>query len=199
MPWLNPSAQRTDTKTVDKGHVNNVSYVRYAETGRVNWIRNFGIHIDPAHKEEWTGLMSSTGIGLTLKSIKIDFKFPMTSPDKITVYHKLSQAPTAPPSPASAWYSSWNLDALILSEARQRAVARCHEAIATYDYDLGRKVEMLPQFMFNQFRQTWELQQEAEKVWGQKIGEIEGKVRALEMDSWDREDAVEDMGSVGGR
>jgi hypothetical protein len=123
----------------------------------------------------------------------------MTFPDRITVYHKLSQAPPAPSSPASASYSSWNLDALILSEARQRPVARCHEGIGTYDYDLGRKAETLPQFMFDQFRQTWELQQEAKKVWGQKISEIEAKVRALEMESWDRKGAVEDMGSAGGR
>ena len=53
--------------------------------------------------------------------------------------------------------------------------------------------------MFDQFRQTWELQQEAEKVWGQKISEIEMKVRALEMESWDRKDAIEDTGSSGGR
>jgi hypothetical protein len=123
----------------------------------------------------------------------------MTSPDKITVYHKLCYAPPAPSSPASASFSTWDLDALILSEARQRAVARCHETIVTYDYNLGRKVETLPQFMFNQFRQTWELQQEVKETWRQKIDEIEAKVRTLEMDSWDREDAVEDMGSAGGR
>lgn len=57
------------------GHVNNVTYVRYAETARVNWSRNIGVHIDPAHKKEWVNILSPTGIGLILKSIKVDYKF----------------------------------------------------------------------------------------------------------------------------
>jgi hypothetical protein len=57
------------------GHVNNVNYVRYAETGRVNWTHNFGLYIDPAHKKEWMSLVGSTGIGLILKSMKVDYKF----------------------------------------------------------------------------------------------------------------------------
>ena len=57
------------------GHVNNVTYVRYAESARVNWTRNIGMHIDPAYKKEWLNLLNSTGIGLILRSIKIDYKF----------------------------------------------------------------------------------------------------------------------------
>lgn len=57
------------------GHVNNVTYVRYAESARVNWTRNIGLHIDPANKDKWTNLLNSTGIGLILRSIKIDYKF----------------------------------------------------------------------------------------------------------------------------
>lgn len=50
-------------------------YVRYAETARVNWTRNFAVYHDPAHQKQWLGLMGSTGIGLILKSIKVDYKF----------------------------------------------------------------------------------------------------------------------------
>lgn len=57
------------------GHVNNVTYVRYAESARVNWTRNIGLHIDPANKDKWTNLLNSTGIGLILRSIKVDYKF----------------------------------------------------------------------------------------------------------------------------
>lgn len=55
--------------------MNNVTYVRYAESARVNWTRNIGIHIDQAHKKEWVNLLNSTGIGLILRSIKVDYKF----------------------------------------------------------------------------------------------------------------------------
>ncbi|KMW69045.1 hypothetical protein BDDG_13226 [Blastomyces dermatitidis ATCC 18188] len=206
-------------------HVNNVAYVRYAETARVNWARNIGTHVDRANRRAWINLLGSTGVGLILKSIKIDYKFcnylhghshhnmtanvsglafsknqnvqPMTAPDKISVYHKLSHPPPAPSSPESSSYSSFQLDVLILSEAHQRPAARCREDIVTYDYQLGRKVKTLPPFMMDQFRKTWELQEESRRTWGLKVKEIEDRVRGLETSSWDRPDAVEDMGSSG--
>ena len=116
----------------------------------------------------------------------------MTSPDKITVYHKLTHAPPGPDSPRS----SFDLSVLILSEAHQRPAARCHEDITTYDYRLGKKAP-LPPFMLEQFRNTWELQEEEKARWQGKAKEIESRVRELETGSWDRPDAVEDMGSAG--
>jgi len=65
------------------GHVNNVTYVRYAESARVNWTRNIGNYIDQAHKKEWLGLVSSVGIGLILRSIKVDYKFVSPRQDGI--------------------------------------------------------------------------------------------------------------------
>ena len=118
----------------------------------------------------------------------------MTSPDKISVYHKLAHPPHAPTSNRSP--SSLHFDVIILSESKQRPAARCEEDVVVYDYKIGRKVSALPQFMLEQFRQTWELQEESKRVNGRRIEEIEGQVRALERGSWDREDAVEDTGSA---
>ncbi|KAH8427966.1 thioesterase family protein [Aspergillus melleus] len=173
-------------------HVNNVTYVRYAETARVYFTRNYAMHIDPAHKKEWMNLVSSRGIGVILRSIKIDYKFPMTYPDKVTVYHKLAHDPDSPHSSQHAFF----LQAIILSESRQRPAARVHEDLVTYDYKLGRKTA-LPPFLMEQFKSTWELQEQAKKAWRERILEIEDRVRTLEVESWDREDAVEDTGSGG--
>lgn len=38
-------------------------------------MRNFATHMDPANKKAWMNLVGSTGIGLILRSIKIDYKF----------------------------------------------------------------------------------------------------------------------------
>lgn len=57
------------------GHVNNVTYNRYAESARVNWAQKYATHIDPAHKKEWSELCTPRGIGLILRSIKTDYKF----------------------------------------------------------------------------------------------------------------------------
>jgi acyl-CoA thioesterase FadM len=58
-----------------QGHVNNVNYYRYAESARVNWITNFAVHVDPAHREQWRELMSPKATGLIMRSLKADFKF----------------------------------------------------------------------------------------------------------------------------
>ncbi|GAD97835.1 hypothetical protein NFIA_103540 [Paecilomyces variotii No. 5] len=180
--------------TVLKGHVNNVTYVRYAESARVNFMRNFALHIDPDHRQEWMGSVNNTGIGLIIRSIKVDYKFPMTWPDKITVYQKLVRDPSSLP----ADHSAFELQVMILSEAKQRPAARVHEDNVTYDYRANRKTS-LPPFMMEQFKQMWALQEEAKRTWQQRILDIEGRVRALELDSWDRADAVEDTGSAKGR
>ena len=83
-----------------------------------------------------------------------------------------------------------------MSESRQRPAARCHEDIVTYDYQRNQKTPELPPFILDQFKQIWELQEEAKKNCQQQILDIESKVRTLEIESWDREDAVEDTGSA---
>lgn len=46
----------------------------------MNWITNFAVHEDPAHRDEWLQLMTPLGVGLILKSLKVDFKFVCLPP-----------------------------------------------------------------------------------------------------------------------
>ncbi len=55
--------------------MNNVMYIRYAESARVNWAQNYAMHIDPEHKNEWSQLCTPLGNGMILKSIRTDYKF----------------------------------------------------------------------------------------------------------------------------
>jgi Thioesterase-like superfamily len=55
-------------------HVNNVKYIRYAESGRINWIEILA-KLDTENKQRWRELWTPRGKGLILKSIKTDFKF----------------------------------------------------------------------------------------------------------------------------
>ncbi|KAH9224004.1 thioesterase-like superfamily-domain-containing protein [Leptodontidium sp. 2 PMI_412] len=167
-------------------HINNVMYIRYAESARVNWAYNYAVHIDPENGKEWMDSVTPNGFGMILKSMKTDYKFPMTWPDHISVFHKLSYLPLASE-------SSFVLDVMILSELHQRPAARCVEDIAVYDYLKKKKATIRP-FMLKAFEQTW-AEQEAEKVRVEKrIREIEVTVRDIEKATWDRADAVEDMG-----
>lgn len=170
------------------GHINNVMYVRYAESGRTNWTRKIGEYFDKANQQLWTDMLSSRNVGLILKSITVDFKFPMTWPDRISVYHKLRSNP-------GETTQSLILDVLILSEGKQRAAARCLEDVVVYDYRKGRKTT-LPPFMLEQFKQIWKLQEAAKQASNSKLQTIESRVRSLETQTWDRPDAKEDFGSA---
>ncbi|OAG39383.1 hypothetical protein AYO21_06399 [Fonsecaea monophora] len=171
------------------GHMNNTMYVRHAESGRCNWVRNYSSHVDPTHKQRWEDLISSKGIGLILKSITVDFKFPMKWPDRVSVYHKLRYRPDEST-------DSLILDVLIMSEVRQRPAARCLEDVVVYDYRVGKKSTLEP-FMLEEFKKTFDLQEAAKKENHAKIEWIEQRVRSLETGSWDRHDAKEDFGSAG--
>ncbi|KAF2121953.1 thioesterase-like superfamily-domain-containing protein [Lophiotrema nucula] len=167
------------------GHVNNVVYNRYAESARVNWGLNYGA-LDPANKKQWLELMTPRSIGLILRSIKTDYKFPMKYPDRVTVLHKLRNMPEADT-------DHFILDVLILSELHQRPAARCIEDIVVYDYKAARKSPLKP-FMVDKFRETFELQEQAKSIYGNRVTELLKRTRELEKVSWDRVDAVEDMG-----
>ena len=169
------------------GHVNNVQYVRWCETGRTNWTRNYGRYFDMTHTQQWNELLTSRGIGLILKSITVDYKFPMTWPDKISVYHKLRERPTQST-------ESMMLDVIILSELKQRPAARALEDVVVYDYRKAKKTPLAP-FMLQQFQETFELQEAAKKENQAKLRDIEDRVRQLEKQSWDRADAKEDFGN----
>ncbi|KAH9880104.1 hypothetical protein J1614_002130 [Plenodomus biglobosus] len=151
-------------------------YNRYAESARVNWTRNFAAS-DAAHTAEWKELMSPRGIGLILRSIKTDYKFPMKWPDRITVLHKLRDKP-------SSDCDHFILDVVILSEAQRRASARCVEDIVIYDYKRARKSQ-LPRFMAEKFNETFELQEEAKETNGRRVRGLLDRVRELEKSSWD--------------
>ncbi|CAE7210045.1 hypothetical protein CFE70_009258 [Pyrenophora teres f. teres 0-1] len=177
-------------ETATDCHVNNVMYNRYAESARVNWTLNFAAS-DPQHKAEWMELMTPMSIGLILRSIKTDYKFPMKWPDRITVLHKLREHPTENT-------DHFILDVLILSEAHRRPAARCVEDIVVYDYQTAKK-SPLPPFMISKFQETFKLQEQAKETNSNRVRALLNRVRELEKSSWDRTDAKEDFGSAAGQ
>ncbi|KAI1768045.1 HotDog domain-containing protein [Hypoxylon sp. FL1150] len=170
------------------GHVNNANYLRYAESARVNWIIHFA-GVDPANGTQWRELMTPKGTGLIMKSIKAQYKFPMTYPDTISAYTKLRAEPTASD-------TSLVLDCVILSHRHKRVAARTEEDVVIYDYGAARKTPV-PPFALAAFRDVWSRQQEETRRARARIRELAGLVEGIEKETWDRSDAVEDMGTAG--
>ncbi|KAK6836730.1 hypothetical protein PG987_007225 [Apiospora arundinis] len=169
-------------------HVNNAAYIRYAEASRVNWVRYFA-NVNPAHADDWRDLMNPRGVGLIMKSIKADYKFPVVYPDRISVYHKLRSLP-------SESDTSLILDCMILSHKHRRIAARTEEDVVIYDYGAGKKATM-PPFVLQTFRDTWERQEGETRRARLRIQELAREVETLEKETWNREDAVEDLGAAG--
>ena len=113
---------------------------------------------------------------------------PMAWPDRISVYHKLRAAPTAST-------DSFSLDVLILSERHQRPAARCVEDLVLYDYRRGVKTP-LRDFMVDKFVETFELQEQSRLRNERRVRDLLQRVQRLEKQTWDRADAVEDMGKA---
>lgn len=168
--------------------MNNVVYNKWAESARVEWALNYALHHDQENRELWMQLWTSRGDGMILRSIKTDYKFPMTWPDHISVFHKLQELPKDTD-------SNFMLEVVILSELQQRPAAKCEEDIVVYDYRAGRKRTIMP-FMMKAFEQTWKAQEETKRRVAKRIEELEGTVRQLEEETWDRADAVEDLGTA---
>lgn len=111
----------------------------------------------------------------------------MQYPDHVTIYHKLAKQPTE-------GTDTFDLHVLILSELHQRPAARVVEDCVLYDYRKGKKTPIRP-FMLDVLQETWRLQEEAKRENGRRVTDLLDRVRRLELESWDRADAVEDMGS----
>ncbi|RNJ55200.1 hypothetical protein D7B24_008897 [Verticillium nonalfalfae] len=166
------SARRTAYVWVVSGHVNNVMYNKFAESARVNWILSHGKRDGPEAAKEWAEIMSPRGVGLILKSIKTDFKFPMAYPDQVTVVYKLAERPT---------YASdhLKLDALLLSEQHRRVAARCIEEVTIYDYRAAKKA-VLPPHMVDRLAETYELQEEARREFDERANGVFKAIQEIE-------------------
>ncbi|KAF5643649.1 hypothetical protein F25303_6240 [Fusarium sp. NRRL 25303] len=107
------------------------------------------------HKAQWDDLVTPRSLGLILKSITTEYKFPLEFPDHITVLYKLLEAPTNKS-------TSLKMEAWILSEQYRRLAARCIDDTAIYDYTTAKKTVLKP-FMVEKFQQTFSMQQANQK------------------------------------
>ena len=63
------------------GHLNNVAYVRFAESSRVHFFHGIPPpRSSPEHIRQWRDTCTPKGLGLILKSITIDYKYVCRCP-----------------------------------------------------------------------------------------------------------------------
>ncbi|KAH9479271.1 hypothetical protein JR316_0007859 [Psilocybe cubensis] len=114
-------------------HVNNVRYVRFFESARIQWLMSLGKEIGGPEKAK--AMINGQGISLILKSIEVKFRRPVTYPDSLLIgYRPLSLSSGEDP-------STFHVTASAYSVAQGAYVAHSKEALVWYDYDILKKCD----------------------------------------------------------
>ena len=107
------------------GHLNNVVYFRYLESGRVAFLRALG-DIE---------FMGGTGIGPILASVHCRFKAPVTFPDTLIVVTRQRDL----------GIDRFTMEHRLVSRQLGRIVAEGEGLVVAYDYSAGSKTPIPPE------------------------------------------------------
>jgi acyl-CoA thioester hydrolase len=107
-------------------HVNNIVYLRYAESARIAYLEQAGL----------SKSMEGTGIGPILASINCRYLFPVTYPDTVRVGTRVTEIGA----------DRFTVHFRIVSTRHGRVAAQGDSVIVSYDYRTGSKV-LLPDAM----------------------------------------------------
>ncbi|KAI0034471.1 hypothetical protein K488DRAFT_45408, partial [Vararia minispora EC-137] len=126
-------------------HVNNVRYVRFFESGRMQWIS--AVANELGGPEVAGKMLNAKGVSFILKSIEVKFRRPVTFPDTLLIAHKplpwleqLAEVGTERAGPPLA-RTQFILDAAAHSYAQDAVVATSSSVVTWYDYDTLRKCD----------------------------------------------------------
>ncbi|KIK99128.1 hypothetical protein PAXRUDRAFT_823091 [Paxillus rubicundulus Ve08.2h10] len=111
-------------------HVNNAHYLRFFESGRMQWLLGLGNLL--GGKERTEAMIAGQGVSLILKSINVNFRRPVTFPDTLLIGHK----PVV-----SSSRTQFTLAAAAYSYTQRAVVADSEGVIVWYDYDKLRKCD----------------------------------------------------------
>jgi len=111
-------------------HVNNAHYLRFFESGRMQWVIALGNLL--GGKERAQAMLAGQGVSIILKSINVNFRRPVTFPDTLLIGHKAI---------VSSSRTQFTLAAAAYSYAQQAVVADSEGAFVWYDYDSLKKCD----------------------------------------------------------
>jgi acyl-CoA thioester hydrolase len=103
-------------------HVNNLAYLRWCETSRVEYMQRVHFWID----------LPPNGTGPILASVKCDYKMPLTYPDTVDVGTRV----------ASIGNSSVRMEQIVVSRKLQAVAAIVEATVVMLDYKAGRPVRV---------------------------------------------------------
>lgn len=104
------------------GHVNNVVYFKYFESGRISYFDEIN----------FLDFMKKTGIGPILASTSCVYKIPLVYPDKITIGTKVDTIKE----------NGFIMKYVVVSNRHEKIAATGEGVIVTFDYHENKKASM---------------------------------------------------------
>ncbi|MGE5486824.1 MAG: acyl-CoA thioesterase [bacterium] len=104
------------------GHMNNVAYLRWAETARVDYLIRVGV---------WESLKRD-GIGPILANVNCDYRRPLTYPDTVLIGTRVDHLGN----------SSMRMVHRMVSTACGEVAADVSSVLVIYDYKVGKPVRI---------------------------------------------------------
>jgi acyl-CoA thioester hydrolase len=101
-------------------HVNNVAYLRWCETGRIEYLRRIGLFPE----------LPPQGIGPIIASVTCHYRRPLKYPDSVAVGTRVTAVGT----------SSFRLGQRIIGRSAGAVAAEAESTMVTVDYSTGRSV-----------------------------------------------------------
>ena len=122
------------------GHLNNVVYCRYVESGRLAYFEQvLSKHLTPKTRIEF---MTGKGIGPIVKNVSITYRAPTWYPDTVTVACRIPKE--------SLSKDRFIQEFIVVSHAQERIVADGTTLVVIYDYKKHCKTD-IPQEILDAF------------------------------------------------
>jgi acyl-CoA thioester hydrolase len=102
------------------GHVNNIMYLRWCETVRVDYLRRIGMFPD----------LPPSGPGPIVASVKCDYRMPLKHPDVVIAGARVTHIGT----------SSFRMEHRIVSRDFNKVAAEMDSTLVIVDYASGRPI-----------------------------------------------------------
>jgi acyl-CoA thioester hydrolase len=104
------------------GHVNNIAYLRWCETARVEYLQRIALWVE----------LPPSGAGPILASVRCDYKAQLNYPDTVRVGTRVSRIGN----------SSFQMEHCVVSTNLDDVAAQVHSTIVFYDYRRQKAVPL---------------------------------------------------------
>ncbi|KAJ3406583.1 hypothetical protein HDU80_010880 [Chytriomyces hyalinus] len=132
------------------GHVNNVSYMRYFESGRIAYFDQvIGTRLSP---KDHADFIQGKRVGPILKKASISYRRVVQYPDTLTVGVRID--------PKSVGKDRFDQEFLLVSHGTGSVVADGRATVVTFDYEKGTKAD-IPPLILRAFEDSQTTQQQA--------------------------------------